>query len=378
MSNLIFCIHGSNDYDGGQYNILSSFCVGLSKALNNKGYSSGSLKKLLAQNIHPNVYLSFNGAGFPYWETTLNSGQPQIMWTVDSVFHQNYGIIKEHCEKYNNFLLLNVTKSDDAAISRYLPNLQQAYLPHAVDPEIWQGNETKKEHDIILTSHLSDYEANIAEIKQKYNSKYYKIFMELYELLMNNSKNTFWEVYQHYANHSGIDLNDSELYQYMFMNLCYVVTNAKRINLVNSLKDFNVKVWGPEIWTKYIENGVQYMGSSDLFDTIKNTQKAKIALHLQPLQVFQGLHERVLNASLAGAMVVSDEAPFLMSGFGDNLVYYNNVSFENLTDKIAYYIKNDDARNEKIQNANKIILENHTWDNRADMIIGLMSNLLGV
>lgn len=373
-----FCVHGSDEYEGGQYDILSSFCVGLSKAFNNIGYNSGSFKKLLAQNINPNVYLSFNVTGFPFWESTLQSGQPQIMWNVDSVFHLNYETIKEHSEKYNNFLVFNVTKSDDQAIKKYLPKLQQAYLPHAAEPEIWQANNPKKEHDIILTSHLSDYKATIAGVKQKYNLQYYKIFMELYEILMNNSTNTFWEVYQYYANRTGIDQNDADLYRYLFLELCYVVTNAKRVNLVNSLKDFKVKVWGPEIWEKYIEDGVQYMGTSNLFDTIQNTQKTKIALHLQPLQVFQGLHERVLNASLAGAMIVSDEAPFLMSGFGDNLIYYNNTTFDNIGTKVEYYLKNDDARIEKVENTNKLILENHTWENRAKIIADLMSNLLGV
>jgi hypothetical protein len=157
MSNLIFCVHGSDDYDGGQYNILSSFCVGLSKAFNKRGYFSGSVNKMLEKNILPDVYLSFNVTGFPFWENTLNNNQPQIMWNVDSVFYQNYALIKKHCDKYNNFLLFNVTKSDNTAISRYLPNLKQAYLPHAVDPEIWQGNKEEKEHDIILKSHLCDY-----------------------------------------------------------------------------------------------------------------------------------------------------------------------------------------------------------------------------
>lgn len=378
MNNLSFCIHGSDSYEGGQYDVLSSFCMGLCKALNHKNCPAGSLNKMLAQNINPNVYLSFNVTGYPLWESILSNGLPQIMWNVDSVFHHNYEIIKEYSEKYNNFILFNVTKSDDEAISRYLPKLQQAYLPHAVEPEIWQGNNPQKEHDIILTSHLSDYKANIVEVKQKYSAKYYNIFMELYEILMNNSTNTFWEVYQSYAIHAGLDLNDADLYQFLFKDLCYIVTNAKRINLVNRLKDFKVKVWGPEIWTKYIEDGVQYMGASNLFETIDNTQKSKIALHLQPLQVFKGLHERALNASLAGAMIVTDEAPFLMSGFGDNFVYYNNVSFENIEEKVEYYLKNDDARNEKIEKSNKIILENHTWDNRAKMIIDLMTSLLKV
>lgn len=374
MNNLIFCVHGSDDYQGGQYNILSSFCVGLSKAFNDRGCFSASIKKLLYKNITPNVYLSFNATGFPFWQNTLDNKQLQIMWNVDSVFYQNYSLIKEHCEKYNNFILFNVSKSDDEAIERYLPKLQQAYLPHAADPELWYENQTQKEHDVILTSHLCDYKSNLSDIKQKYNTKYYKIFIDLYELLMNNSKNTFWEVYQNYANHENIDLNDADLYRHMFMELCYIVTNAKRVNLVNNLKNFNIKVWGPDIWKKYIEKGVQYMGSSDLANTIEITQKAKIALHLQPLQILKGLHERVLNASLTGALVVSDEAPFIMSGFGDNLVYYNNVSFENLSDKVEYYLKNDDIRNEKVQNANKIILDNHTWDHRAEMIISCLKN----
>lgn len=378
MDSLIFCVHGSEKYSGGQYNILSSFCVGLCNALSKKGYLAGTANQLLDKNIIPNVYISFNVTGYPMWETTLNSGLPQIMWNVDSVFHQNYNLIKEKSEKYSNFLLFNVTKSDETPAKLYLPRLQQAYLPHAVDPEIWQADQPNKECDIILTSHLCDYQSNIEEIKQKYNSKYYETFMDLYEFLMNNSENSFWEVYQYYTSQTGLDINDAELYHYLFMDLCYVVTNAKRIKLVNSLKDFNVKVWGPEIWTKYIEDGVQYMGSSDIFDTIKNTQKAKIALHLQPLQVFHGLHERVLNASMAGAMVLTDEAPFLKSGFKDNFVYYNNVSFENIAENVEYYLKNDDARNEKVENSRKIILENHTWDHRAQMIINLMSELMGV
>jgi len=51
-------------------------------------------------------------------------------------------------------------------------------------------------------------------------------------------------------------------------------------------------------------------------------------------------------------------------------------SLEELEKKIRYYLNNDAARNEVIENAYNLVVEKHTWDHRGEFMISTLKNKL--
>ncbi|MDD3149370.1 MAG: glycosyltransferase [Candidatus Gastranaerophilales bacterium] len=373
MENLKFGVHGDGQYSGGQFNVLASFNVGILNALKENFLETDLVQNYVQKNILPNLMIGFNVFGFQMWETLMNYGSTQLMWSVDSIFYQNLSVIKKF---YDNpkFVAASVTPADNEAVKNFFPNLNYIYLPHGVDANLWKYDQNiKKEHDIVFMSSIRDFEKQIQDLKNQLSPNIYKLFISMYDFAMANEKKTFWEIFVYFADIYNFDKKDLELYSFLFNNICYTVTHAKRVKLIKKLKDYNLKVYGSKLWEKYVEGNVQYMGEAELLQSIGIVKKSKIVLHLHPLQIAKGLHERVLNATSAGSFVISDENPTIMQSFGENMAYYNNNTFANLEKSIQYYLENETEREEKALKARKITLTSHIWRKRVQELLSLVS-----
>ena len=197
--------------------------------------------------------------------------------------------------------------------------------------------------------------------------------MTIYEYALQNPDKSFWDIYNYFALIFNFDMLDLNAYYQMYNSLCYTVTYTRRVHLINKLKDFNVKVWGSPVWEKYISGNVQYMGAADIKDSLKIVPKSKIVLHLQPMQILDGLHERILNATSANSFMLTDNNDVIKQSFGDTLGYYNGYTFDNLPEIVNYYLNNNAIREEKSNQSRKITLQNHTWRNRVTEIFDIIN-----
>lgn len=141
--------------------------------------------------------------------------------------------------------------------------------------------------------------------------------------------------------------------------------------MIQSLKDFNVKVFGNGPWHKYIQGKVEHMGSCDIMESIDIVNKSKIVLHNHPQQIIFGLHERVLNAAATETFILSTQNAAIISEFGLNMDYFD-ANYENATTLIEQYLKNDKERQEKAKKAREIVVKNHTWEVRAKQILDII------
>ena len=195
--------------------------------------------------------------------------------------------------------------------------------------------------------------------------------MLIYETWLGVPNLSFWELYQLFEKEGGLNLNLND-YNFIFKNLAYLVSFKKRIQAIENLQGFNVKVFGNKTWEKYVSGNVEYMGECDLLESINVVNKSKIILHSQPSQIPLGLHERILNASAVETFVISSDNSSIKNTFGDSIAYYN-TNLDNLAERVEYYLKNDEERIFKAQSARKIVAENHTWASRAEQILGMIS-----
>lgn len=367
--NLIVGVHGRTDLVGGQYNVLSSFTAGLLKGLKNAGANAFTIEECEKQNIIPGVTIGFNVTGYNDWKKYMDKGTPNIMWNVDSIFYNNFEILNEFASN-PNFILFNVSPSDNEALNTYFPTLKHTVFPHSVDLDLWKKKDCAKEYDAVFLASIFDVESKIEELKFTTEKETFDFMMELCDIWTKSSNSSFWQINELLKKANNINFPVEE-YKFVFSNLAYIVSSKKRIEMIKTLKDFNIKIFGNGPWEKYIDGKVEYMGSCDLKDSIDIMNKSKIVLHNHPQQIAFGLHERILNASAVESFVLSTQNAAIISEFGSNMDYFE-VDYKNAVSLMEQYLTNDDERTAKAKNAYEIVAKNHTWDARAKQILSII------
>lgn len=368
---LIIGVHGDDSTDIGRYNVLSSFYSGLLKGFKNQGVQAYTFKECVEKDLVPNITIGFNVRGYDAWESIMNNNIVNIMWSVDSIFAQNFEAMEKFASN-PNFVLFSVTPSDSAPLGAFFPQLKHAYIPHATDLDLWKKQDVKKDYDIVLFSSIEDYEKMLADLKSSTPEPVFNLMMEMYEVSLENPNLPFWEIYQLFVQHKGLSL-DVHQYVLLFRSLSYIIMHVKKAQMIQKLSDFNVKVFGAGPWEKYISGKVEHLGSCNLMESIDIMNKSKIALHPHAMQLSLGMHERVLNASAVETFVISSEAASIESEFGESMAFFNNATFEDLASKADYFLKNDEERISKTKKAREIVENRHTWDKRAESILEILN-----
>lgn len=363
-------LYGANKYEGGEYNILSSFTVGFHNALKRTGIKNDFMVEFFKKNQCPSFTMAFNVNGIDMWHDTLKAGVPHIMWAVDSAFTHMHSILK--FKYYPNFHFACVSPVDKLSMKFFLPKMNYLTLYHAVDPELWKPDDSEKIYDLVFMGSVKDVEEEISILKQKLDPNIYKIFEDMLMFTIRNPEMPFWYVYELFSNVYSLDLKDLEVYCYFFDLVPYLASAQRRIDMVQSLANTNLKVWGNEVWKKYIRGNVEYMGRADIFETVKIIGKSKIVLHVQPTHILMGLHERVLNAAASRALVVADHNLELKYCFQDTMEYFSSYNLESLADIVNNYSINQKEAEEKAEAARQIVLDSHTWDARVENLITIL------
>lgn len=367
--NLIIGVHGSAEMQGGQYNVLGSFTSGLLKGFNNIGAKAYTTNDCKLQGLAPNVTIGFNITGYNSWHEYMNQNIPNIMWSVDSIFLNNFEVIDEFKDN-PQFILFNVSNADAPALNKYFPNLKHTNFPHATDLDLWKKQDTEKVFDVVFMGSIGDCESIIEEVKQSTNKDTFEFIMNLYALWTKYPNSSFWQIYELLSKDSDFEMPVNE-YKFVFSSLANLVSYKKRIQMIQSLKDFNVKIFGKGPWNKYIQGKVEYMGPCNIMESIDIVNKSKIVLHNHSQQIVFGLHERVINAAATETFVISTQNAALISEFGTNLDYFE-ANYENANYLVSHYLKHDDERQEKAKNSREIVVKNHTWDARAKQILDII------
>lgn len=369
--NIIIGVHGAHSDKGGRYNMLAGWSQSLLKAFRHNGVQAYSVQECVERQLSVNMTIGPNVFGYPTWGEILSKNIPNVMCSGDSIFYQNMNVIEQYGSN-PNFILLNVTPCDEGAIANYFPYLNRLYLPAGIDIDMWKKQECEKEIDVVYFSAMFDCEEKLLELSEKFPPEIFSFMLDIYEIALVNPSVPFWDIAQIVKKHRGVEF-DKNQYHLMFHNLIYIIDYTRRVKLVQNLSKFNLKLYGSPAWKKYISGNIEYMGECDVQESVNIINKSKIAIQTYPMQLCSGLNERVLNSSAVETFVISSDINTIISAFGDNCGYYNSSTFEDVADKVDYYLTNNEERIAKAKNARKIVQENHTLAHRANSILQLLS-----
>ncbi|MDZ7798473.1 MAG: glycosyltransferase [Patescibacteria group bacterium] len=146
-----------------------------------------------------------------------------------------------------------------------------------------------------------------------------------------------------------------------------------RGKILNSLSNYNLKIYGDPGWKKIIDkypnlkNSFQNkITSSKETNMIYNASKIIINIHHGQNRLSTA--QRTFEIASAGGFQLAEEKKAIKEMFPNNeIVCYENL--EDLKNLVKYYLKNSKSRKAKINEARKIVIKKHTYKNRASKIL---------
>jgi spore maturation protein CgeB len=253
------------------------------------------------------------------------------------------------------------------------------FVPHAVEPELAPDPQMKRIYDVSFLATFIDYEARRSAWKSTYPDLICQAMDEMVEQTFADPQLPFvnavigklQQVYQEYpALKSLIDdpwtiFYDIELY----------IKGKERVDLLRAIQTIPVHVFGntidPMDWKKFFEkqSNIIVHDAVPYEESLKILQKSKICLNSSIKNKF-GAHERIFSGLAAGALVLTNENPYLKKFFAHDvdIAFFQFNHLNQMDSCIRSYLLDEDKRQLVVENGREIVMSYHTWDARIQML----------
>lgn len=320
------------------------------------------------------------GFNLPFFGMQLPNGEN--IWEVLDIPCIN--ILVDHPYWYHNILMrtpqvgvvLNIDRKHSQYVERFYPHIPfTGFLPHGGTPaEHKLKPMTERTIDVLYAGSLfADYAISQKPDFTRFPFPAEEICQESIAFLLAHPGNTIESVVEEQLLQNDIVLPDEELRQ--FISSCVyierVVSSYYREKIVGDMAKAGIALtlYG-EGWLRCDWLGlpnVSYGGRISPKEVLEKMEDSKIVLNTMPW-FKDGSHERIFNAMLRGAVVVSETSSYLEEVLPDNAWVPFGLSQDNLAD-LPYRVSELLSDEEKLQAialaGYDLAYPEHTWQARA-------------
>lgn len=279
-----------------------------------------------------------------------------------------------------------VDRFDIASIPSHFTN--HFFWPHAIEKELCEEPLNKeKDLEVVFLGSCYDYESLRATWQQKNKPEFNKVLDDAIEIFFSNPFMPLSEALVSAWNlstlpHNGVD------FLTLFYYLDYYTRGKDRMDLIRSIKDVKVHVFGEMStdvagsilgWPQYLDsqNNVVLHPSVSYQESLNILKRSKICLNSMPF-FKNGSHERIFAGLACGSLPMTTANLYIQEQFkeGESILFYENKKMSEINGKINFYLKNEENRKQAVQKGQEIVKKHHTWDNRADQLLEQLPTIL--
>ncbi len=383
----VLCVYGESQYD-----VLPNFMNGMKKGFHQMGYDVYQwdlTKESMAVNgyniyqntIGYNYIVMMNGVSIEGAFTHYFSGCHQLWFEnkntkVAAIFVDHP---RRHIER------LKYAKDGVAVffMDKNCCDYLEKYMPQVPAPCYIHMGGVKQEFDTKFLNRQNKIvffgsKLNLKTLSDEINKSLYKgvIWKVIEELKVHPQKTieeTMIEVGEKYRCAYAISIlmvaSDVLLIVDEYIRAYFRERVVKEI--AKSGIPFEVYGWASDDLLQY--SNVAFKERVCFADMLEIYQKNRFVLNVQAWTK-DGIHERVLNTMLAGAVSVTDPAKFIEREFcdGESVLLYHLDELEKLPEMLRYYMEHPDIAEEIALKGHKIVSEKHTWQIRAGEVLDLL------
>ncbi|MGM0440264.1 MAG: glycosyltransferase family protein [Chlamydiota bacterium] len=298
---------------------------------------------------------------------------PQFFWLLDLPFHYTSRVASPYSI---------IGTIEDRPVWEYDHGEKTLFLPHAADVEQKAAVSSDRPYEVVFIGSCPDYKA----IKQNWLYRYPRRVVEFMEGVAEDvlsNKNLVFN--QHLLNkwqQEGLEKSQIA-WDSVAAEVEGYLKGRARIALIDAIEDAEVHIWGhsPEFWGHYFGNKDNVIIHPEVghHQALQIMQQAKVLLNSIP-SFNSGSHERIFSGLASGCLVLADDKPFLRTIFNERegVIFYQHSELSQVNDIINSYLDNELLRCSDVIAGQANVLENHTWDNRAEQLIEQLPKLVSL
>lgn len=150
-----------------------------------------------------------------------------------------------------------------------------------------------------------------------------------------------------------------------------ILTREKRIHYLRNLNEkFKLMLIG-DLWDQYFKNSI--CNTSIEYKEINNIyNSSKININISSMHMPTAQNSRIFDVPATGGFLITDYREGLEELFELEKEVITYSSEEEMIEKCKFYLNNDSNRKFVVKNANKRILEQHTFEHRLKKILDIV------
>lgn len=283
-------------------------------------------------------------------------------------------------------ILSCVDRSDESAVrSSQFSNV--FFWPHAVEKDIPDPDHDAKSYPVVFFGSCYDYESLRVSWRENHSEKINKVIDDAIEIVFSDKKSTLSEALVTAWNLTKPDATDVDFTE-LFYCVDYYTRGKDRVELIRSIQDAEVHVFGDLSkdsavsvlgWQQYLSqcSNVTVHPSVPFAESLNILRQSKICLNSMPFFKY-GSHERVLAGLACGAVPVTTENYYFNEMFkdGEEVVYYSMQNRSSVNEAINTLLADESKRREIANRGRSIVMSEHTWDKRVDLLIQILPSIL--
>jgi len=174
----------------------------------------------------------------------------------------------------------------------------------------------------------------------------------------------------------GVQLGSKAVGQMNF----YVTSEAMmryRSRAINRLAKFEPHVYGDDGWKMLLGPGPVFRGRMDYENDINKLYSAtRVNVNMSKSQLVTSVNQRVFDAPACGGFVLTDnrEDAFRLFDTDNEIAVFS--SMEELEEKTAYFLENEEERERRARQARRNVLSNHTYLVRMREMLAMLADAL--
>lgn len=374
-----------------QYSVLHHFTRKLAEGFNRIGVSARVLE---AQKDNPKPFLDALFSDQPDCTLSFNGLLPddQGNFLADMIKIPHVAFVVDSPNQYFPLAISRYTivASVDRFYCDFFKELgcpHVIFVPHGVEPELATDPKSDRNFDVVMLGTFNDPDKIRQDWLKTCPPELCKIMDEAAELCLMQDRTSYIKSFvEAIARQEGKfgSLNPQTLnYPSIFDQLEAYIRAKDRIELIKSIKDARVDIFGSnavQIAQKYFKSknaNIIAHESVPFEQALEIFKKTKITLNSAP-HLKDGSHERVFTALACGSAVISSESSYLREIFKpkDSLWFYSFKDRNRINDEVNRLLSNENDRVKLVKGKQKIVLENHTWDQRAKLLARELAPIL--
>lgn len=262
------------------------------------------------------------------------------------------------------------------------------FMPHGVEKNLgFESYEQDRPYDVLLLSSCIDYE----QIRQQWNKQYPKglgqVLDEAAEKAMADDRLSYVQAFvtsldAYVAKGGEVDPEKINFIELLDVLEMYIRGRA-RVQMVRAIKDAKVSIFGAPSKTTSWEKQLGKQSNVVIHDAVpydqalELMQRSKIVLN-SCAWIKYGIHERILAGLASGALVITDDNPYIDQQFKDgaSVATYHYGKEETLNALVNDYLSDEAKRRKVVAAGREQVMHHHTWDHRAQALLKELEPML--